>query len=125
MRETAEIGKIPLGQLEVMSALNHDSDNLGNGFDLIDVLSNFRIRLSDMVLVISPGCHAVSPLSGNPIVALSFGLLDFAAWCFLRFLPELVKENIGIIPMVEVQHSIVPRSKFPYAIFQILGDVFA
>ena len=41
----------------------------------------------------------------------------------MRFLSELMQENIGIILVEEVQDSIIPRSKFPYVIFQMLGDV--
>jgi hypothetical protein len=67
----------------------------------------------------------MSPLSGNPIIAFSFCFINFAARRFLRFLSELMEKHIGIVLVEELQHSIIPRTQFPYAILQMLCDVFA
>ena len=71
-------------------------NNLGNDLDLIKVPSNFRISFSDMVYIIGPGCHIVSLLSSNPIVAFSLGFLNFAARTFLCFLSELIATPVHI-----------------------------
>ena len=70
MRETTEVCEIPLRKIEVVAAFNHCSNNLRNGFNFINVFSNYRIGFSDMVFIIIPICHAVSPLSGNPVISL-------------------------------------------------------
>lgn len=102
MRKTTEVGKITLGKLKIMPALNHGANDLGDSFNFVQVLTDFRICFSDVVFIVSPSCHIVSPLSGNPIVALCFCFVYFAARCFLRFLAELVEKNVGIILMVEI-----------------------
>ena len=125
VRKTTEIGKITLGKLKIMPALNHGSNDLGDGFNFVKVFPDFRICFSNVVFIVSPSCHIVSPLSGNPIVALRFCFINFATRCFLRFLAELVEKDVGIILMAEVQHPIIPRTRFPYVIFQMPGNVFA
>jgi hypothetical protein len=125
VRKPAKIGKIALGKLKIMSTLNHGAHDLGNSLNLIEVFSDFRIGFSYMVLIVSPSRHTMSPLSGNPIIAFSFCFINFAARRFLRFLSELMEKHIGIVLVEEVQHSIIPRTQFPYAILQMLCDVFA
>ena len=125
MRKAAKVCKIPLGQFKIMAAFNHGSNNLGDGLDLIKVFSNFGIGFSDMTFIIGPGCHIVSPLSGDPIVAFGFSFLNFAAGSFLCFLSELMKKHVGLIFVVEVQYPVVSWTKLPDVFFQMLGDVFA
>ena len=102
MWKAAKVRKIPLRQFKIMAALYHGTDNLGDSFNLIKVFPNFRICFPYMVFIVSPGCHAVSSLSCNPIVAFSLGLLNFAAWSFLCLLTKLMKKHISIIFVEEV-----------------------
>jgi hypothetical protein len=82
MWKTAQFGKIALREREVMTALYHSSNNVGNGFSFVNVLSNFGIGFSYMLFILFPSRHTVSLLSDNPIVPFRF--------CFLA---ELMKEN--------------------------------
>ena len=43
MRKTTEVGKITLGKLKIMPALNHGANDLGDSFNFVQVLTDFRI----------------------------------------------------------------------------------
>ena len=52
MWKTAQFGKIALREREVMTALYHSSNNVGNGFSFVNVLSNFGIGFSYMLFIL-------------------------------------------------------------------------
>ena len=108
-----------------MATFNHSPNYLGDSFCLVNVFPNLRISFSNVILIVSPSCHHMSPLSSDPIVAFGFGFFYFSAWRLLCFLSELMQEDVGVIFVVEVQDSIIPWPKLPYIVFQMLCDALA
>ena len=53
MGKTTEVGKITLGKLKIMPALNHGANDLRDGFNFIKVFPDFRICFSNMVFGIA------------------------------------------------------------------------
>ena len=40
----------------------------------------------------------------------------------MSFLPEVVEKNVSPVFVIEVEDTVVPRTKFPYVLFQMLCD---
>ena len=54
MWNAAELCKFSLGDIESVATFDHSTYNFGNRLCFIDILSDFRIGLPDMLFVIGP-----------------------------------------------------------------------